>query len=200
VRPGNWFSFFNDEEFLPGLVELQAWMRQIRGTFLSESFGLENDLILLTLANEFGDVSASGPTPQHVGRDLELRDLELSKKIRLIFPVVRRLRLQADSDRLIQKLGDCRELRNVMAHFPCWTEPVNDEAKNRTVGLKLFIGDKHHVWKVEESDVTEWTGLFLDVRRQLILLRHDLLGLPRPIFGKGSIVAVGTETQGSLTR
>ena len=75
-----------------------------------------------------------------------------------------------------------------MAHYPSWLQPVNDDLRQRTVGLRLFIGDRTHIWELEEKDVTAWGALFLQVRRQLIRLRHRIMGEPEPDFIENSFV------------
>ncbi len=56
LGPGAWASFHVDTPISPNWHDLSGWMRQVRGSILSEAFGLENDLILLELADEFGTV------------------------------------------------------------------------------------------------------------------------------------------------
>jgi hypothetical protein len=84
-------------------------------------------------------------------------------------------------------LANCREARNLMAHYPCWIEPVNDEQKDRTVALKLLIGDRHHVWDLNADQAKDWVNLFLEVRRELIRLRHELVGADPPVFEDNSL-------------
>jgi hypothetical protein len=114
-------------------------MRQIRGAMLSEAFGLEHDLIQLELASQFGTVDHGAAPAAYFEKDQELREEHsLDRKVGRAKPIIRRLRDTPSADRLIQQLAECRKVRNLMAHYACWIEPINDEVKERTVGLKLF--------------------------------------------------------------
>ena len=189
LAPGAWVSFHVDTPFEPSLHQLQAWMLRTRGAVLSDIFGIENDLILLRLADEFGTVDHSAAPAKYFGREQNLREEHsLERQIGAAKPIARDHFKQPEADALIQDLASCREVRNLMAHYPSWLEPVNDVVRGRTVGLRLFIGDRNHIWELQESDVAAWGALFVRVRRQLIRLRHRLTGDPEPDFVEDSFV------------
>ena len=54
LAPGATVAFHVDTPIKPSLYELRQWMGNIRGGVLSLSFGIENELVLLALADEFG--------------------------------------------------------------------------------------------------------------------------------------------------
>jgi hypothetical protein len=190
LEPGNWISFHEDTPIRPGLAELAGWMFQLRGRILSEVFGLENDLIFLELANQFGTLDPA-QVPTFFDEDQRLREgHSLQRKIERAMPIIRRLRDAASAARLIQSLGDCREARNLMAHYACWLEPVNDKEKQRTVGFRLFIGDRSHVWELDEADARHWASLFLETRRELVRLQCELTGKPALVFADASVAVV----------
>jgi hypothetical protein len=191
LAPGAWVSFHVDTPLSPNWPQLTGWMRQIRGAVLSDAFGLENDLILLELAAEYGTADHGTASDEFFEKDQMLREEHsLDRKIGRAKPIIRRMRDALLADRLIQQLVECREIRNLMAHYACWIEPINDEAKQMTIALKLLIGDRSHVWELEGTDVANWERLFLDARRELIRLRHELTGEPAPEFVEGSIATI----------
>jgi hypothetical protein len=192
LSPGMWVSVNLDPPPSPHVPELQVWMRNLRGYVLSEVFGLENELILLELAAEFG---VTDPTlPGRFAKDQELREEHsLERKIARAKVIIRQRRDGIAADRLIQQLGECREVRNLMAHYPCWMEPVNDEQRRITVSFKLYIGDRTHIWNLEEGDVKHWVATYVEVRRELIRLRHEVIGAEPPVFAGNSYVTVGSD-------
>jgi hypothetical protein len=55
-------------------------------------------------------------------------------------------------------------LRNLLAHYPSWIEPVNDHETKLTVGLRLFIADRIHQWEVDTPQATHWAEMLSFVR------------------------------------
>jgi hypothetical protein len=172
-------------------------MLRLRGGILSDVFGLENDLIHIELAAKFGHGGGRDAPAGYFDADQALREEHsLNKKIDRVKPIIRKHREQAAGDRLIQGLIECREVRNLMAHYACWMEPINDDERKRTVGLRLFIGDRHHIWELGEDDAQHWGALFLEIRRELIRLWLELIGAPPPVFVEHSLATI-VPTSGS---
>jgi hypothetical protein len=170
-------------------------MGHLRGRILSNVFGLENDLIHTKLAAEYGHGGGQDAPAEYFDADQALREEHsLNKKIERVKVIIREHREQDAGDRLIQGLAECREVRNLMAHYACWIEPVNDYERNLTVGLKLLIGDRHHIWELSDDDVRHWDELFLEVRRELIRLRLELIGAPPPVFAERSLATIAPST------
>ena len=166
LPPGMWVTFHVDTPFEPNLDQLQAWMIRTRGAVLSDIFGIENDLIHLQLAEKFGTIDHSVAPAEYFDREQTLReDHSLHRKISGAKPIARKLLAGSEADKFVQDLASCREIRNLMAHYPSWLEPINDDLRQGTVGLRLFIGDRNHIWELEEKDVTAWGALFLQIRR-----------------------------------
>lgn len=167
-------------------------MLQLRGGILSNVFGLENELIHVELAAKYGHGGGQDAPAGYFDADQALREEHsLNKKIDRVKPIIRKNRKQDAGDRLIQGLAECREVRNLMAHYACWMEPINDDERQLTVGLKLFIGDRHHIWELGEDDARHWGELFLEVRRELIRLRLELIGAPPPpVFAEHSLATI----------
>ena len=70
--------------------------------------------------------------------------------------VIRARRPKDEADKIIQKLAEYRHLRNLLAHYPCWLEPVNDAELRQTIALKLFIADRSYVWEIDHAQAVEW--------------------------------------------
>jgi hypothetical protein len=175
--PGAFFELHADRPLKPNMQELLLWMRNIRAGVLSASFGIENELILMALAGEFGSNDHGSVSSSYFKREQEIReDHNLERKIARVKPIIRRLREKKDADKLIQNLSSYRDLRNLLAHYPCWLEPVNDVEQQRTVALKLFIGDRTHIWEIDEAQATEWDSLITNVRIAIENVRRELIG------------------------
>src|ERR1019366_193498 len=72
---------------------------------------------------------------------------------------------------------------NLLAHYPCWLEPVNREGvaelqQQRTIALKLFIADRNYVWEVDTPQETEWNELIHFVRVSVENVRREIVGAP----------------------
>lgn len=202
IKPQEWISLWDDLPADPSISVLTGWMTACRGRVLTKIFELENDLIYLAIDAEF--LGAINPIALASKADRELsyrEDHSLERKIERAKPIAREHLTKDRADHLIQDLASCRILRNLMAHYPCWLEPINDEEAHRTTGFKLFIADRDHVWNIEQRDVDEWDRLFLDTRRAITCLRFLLHGRPEPEFvpGTATIVSDGPNENGDGT-
>jgi hypothetical protein len=184
LTPGAVVAFHVDTPFRPTFDELRIWMTGIRGQVLSASFGIENELILLALAEEFGSNDHGKAGSDYFNREQQLREEHsLKRKIARVKPVIRKRKSVQEAEAIIQRLAEYRELRNLLAHYPSWLEPVNmvpgPELKRwRTVGLKLYIADRHYVWEVDTEQAREWNDLILFVRVSIENIRREMLGAP----------------------
>jgi hypothetical protein len=185
LAPGAAGAFHDDTPISPSLFDLRKWMSDIRGYILSSSFTIENELILLALADEYGSNDHGSVEHAYLVRERTWREEHnLARKIDRAKPIVRKLRTQEDADIIIQQLSDFRELRNLMAHYPCWFEPVNKEGvtepdQQRTIALKLYIADMTHAWEVDQDQVQEWIKLLHDVRVSVENIRRAVAGAPQ---------------------
>ena len=73
LAPGAWVAFHVDTLFEPNLDQLRGWLLRVRGSVLSDVFGIENDLILLKLAEEFGTVDNGKAPEAFFNRDQDFR-------------------------------------------------------------------------------------------------------------------------------
>ena len=177
LAPGEFFSLDNKAPFTPSLPELRHWMVQIRGGVLSTSFGIENELILLALADEFGSNDHGTAGSEYFLREQAWReDHSLERKIDRAKLIIRQRRSKETADLIIQTLADYRELRNLLAHYPCWLEPVNDKERQLTVGLKLYIADRSHLWRIDTAQASEWDQLLKFARFSVENLRREMVG------------------------
>jgi hypothetical protein len=184
LAPGATFAWHEDTLLRPSLEDLRKWMNDIRGGVLSLSFGIENELILLALADEFGSNDHGTVGSEYFLREQGWReDHSLERKIDRVKPIIRKLRPKEAADEIIQKLTKYRHLRNLLAHYPCWLEPVNKEGvakleDQRTIALKLFIADRQHVWEIDPPQATEWSMLIHFVRVSVENVRREIVGAP----------------------
>jgi hypothetical protein len=192
LRPGVFVEFHVDRPIKPSYAELVEWMRQMRGGVLSTSFGIENELILLALAHKFGSNNHGKADSEYFCQEQEWREERgLDRKIERVKPIVREKRSKADADEIIQKVSQYRELRNLFAHYPYWIEPVNDVEAKQTVGLKVFIADRTHVWEVDVAQATEWDAVFRFARISIENVRREIIGAPL-LNADGSLPPSGT--------
>ena len=184
LAPGATFAWHNDTQMSPTVADLQKGMNDIRGGVLSASFGIENELILLALAEEFGTNDRGKIGSEYFQREQGWReDHSLERKIDRVKPIIRKLRTKEVSDQIIQKLAEYRTLRNLLAHYPCWIEPVNREGvqnaeDQRTIALKLFIADRQHAWEIDKAQVEEWSTLLRFARVSVENVRREMVGAP----------------------
>jgi hypothetical protein len=195
LEPGEWVVFTDDAPISPSSIDLNAWMQRIRGGILAEAFSFENNLIQLDLTIKFPPHECENPTDDYLEEEQKLREEHsLKRKIERAKPIVRAHWEPVRAERLVQKLADCRIIRNLMAHYPSWLTPVNDEARRITVSLKLCIADRYHVWEIDEAQVREWSQLLLESQQELIALRMLILGKPVPVFAPGSTSVLQADT------
>jgi hypothetical protein len=184
LAPGATFALHKDTSLSPSLVDLRKWMNDIRGGVLSLSFGIENELILLALADEFGSNDHGAVGSDYFLREQEWReDHSLKRKIGRVKPIIRKLRTKGVAEEIIQKLAEYRDLRNLLAHYPCWLEPVNKEGvtrpeDQRTIALTLFIADRQHIWEIDPPQAAEWNTLIHFVRVSVENVRREIVGAP----------------------
>jgi ATP-dependent exoDNAse (exonuclease V) beta subunit len=84
-------------------------------------------------------------------------------------------------------------LRNLLAHYRCWLEPVNDLELRQTLALKLFIADRSHVWEIDHAQAAEWDELMKFVRVSVENVRREIVGAP-PLSDDGSPPPVDAES------
>jgi len=184
LAPGATAAFHDDTPLKPSLFELRKWMKDIRGGVLSLSFGIENELVLLALADEFGSNDLGAAGSDYFLREQQWREEHsLKRNIGRVKPIIRMRRTSGDADLIIQKLAEYRELRNLLAHYPCWLEPVNREGvmeleQQRTIALKLYIADRNNVWDVDPPQAKEWDDLIRFVRVSIENVRREIVGAP----------------------
>jgi hypothetical protein len=90
LAPGAFVEFHIDRPIKPTYGELLEWMRQIRGGVLSTSFGIENELLLLALAERFGSNDHGSVGSDYFKQEQEWReDYSLDRKIDRVKPIIR---------------------------------------------------------------------------------------------------------------
>lgn len=179
LAPGEFFEWDKNRPLNPSIDDLRKWMAWFRGIVLSSSFGIENELILLALADKFGTNDHGAATQAYFELEQQWREEHgLDKKINRAKPIIRKRLLKAEADEIIRQLADYRHLRNLLAHYPCWLEPVNDTELGQTKALKLYIADRRHIWEVDAEQATEWNTLLHSVRVAIENIRREVVGAP----------------------
>jgi hypothetical protein len=172
LAPGEAFAWNKDTPIVPSVAEQQAKMQRVRGMVLSAGFTVENNLVLVQLADAFGttDRKAGGSDFTKLEDFLRAEGTGVERRLEGAKRVVRRILGEKEGDAVVQDMGEYRRLRHLCAHRPCWLEGVWDpEAgsdaapldmpKGRTVGMRLFIADATYVWEVTDEQVAEWAAL-----------------------------------------
>lgn len=169
LRPGETLTLAVDFVPQPSIPQQQELMRRTRGWVLGFGFDIEEALVTLALAHEFGtlDPTTAGERFKVQAKALRLNP-SLQRKIKSAHPIIRKSIPAAEAERLILDLAEYRRLRHLMAHRPCWLEGVwapqagaPSEPRGRTVGFRLFIADKRFVWEIDHDQQLEW-GKLLD--------------------------------------
>src|SRR5882672_10493499 len=93
LAPGEAFGMHIDQPLKPSYGELLEGMRDIRGGVLSASYGIENELVLLALAHEFGSNDHGSVGSDYFEREqLWREEHNLERKIERVKPIIRERR------------------------------------------------------------------------------------------------------------
>jgi hypothetical protein len=159
-------------------------MASVRGAVLGGSFTIEHELLSLALAAQFGTNDADSAPPAYLAQlDAWRAEYSFHAHIERAKPIIRGHWERKQADRLIQDLASARDLRNAMAHCPCWLECVNDEVQHLTVSYRLLVADRRHVWEVTSKQIQAWSAMLSRALRGVEQLRREILGVaPRPML------------------
>jgi len=170
----------------PSPDQLKDWISRLRGMILAGAFNVEEMLLKLALADEFGTNDANTGGAPYKAREMRWRrEHSVGRKIGRAKPIIRKHLGNPVADEVVRRLAEFGRIRNVFAHYPCWMEAVNDESRKRTVAMNLFIGDASHVWQVDEQQAEQWANLFHQARVDVENLVRRLIGAP-PLQADGS--------------
>lgn len=184
VVPGERVRWQAGSELSAKVDTLRQWMGAIRSGVLSASFFIENELILLALAAKFGSNDYASVSEEYVEQEQKWREEDaLLPKIRRVIPIIRQTVSEDNPDRVISRLCKFRDLQNLMAHYPCWLEPVNvrpfiPENNSLPSDFKLFIANKSYVWEVNHRQAAYWDALIACVQSSLGRVRWNIIGQP----------------------
>jgi hypothetical protein len=145
---------------------------QLRGAVLSSAFNLEN--ILETLVAEFlFPTPTSGEDALDERRSLFklniFRDLNFVSKTRIASDIARKTLSAEEGEALATALGNCRQLRNLMAHYPCWLEPIKDG--QMLTGYRIFIAQGNSTYEVSDDQIRDWLAM---VAKTLLMAENTL--------------------------
>ena len=93
-------------------------MNDIRGAVLSASLGIENELVLLVLADQFGTNDSGRVRDEYFGRQQGLReDHSLGRKIHRVKSIIRKCRTMGVADEILQRNALTPETPEVAPDF-----------------------------------------------------------------------------------
>lgn len=146
-------------------------MRETRGWYLGRGLEIEDQLVRLTLAEEFATLDPSiHAEVSNRAAALRRMDVPLAVKIEDAKPKIRASLSELEAASLIQDLAEHRRIRNMMAHQPSWLESVwdptalhptgsSDLPAGRTVDYILWIGDDDFIWSIDQAQIHEWAAM-----------------------------------------
>lgn len=169
LSPGESCCLAVDTPARPSVEELHIKMRHVRGMVLSAGFTIENNLVLVQLADKFGTTDRT-----HGGEDfakyeeyLRAETTGIERRLKGAKDIIRRVLGKPEGDKTVQDMSEYRRLRHLCAHRPCWLEGIWEPdagidanfPKGRTTGFRLFIADSEFIWEIDDHQVEEWVTL-----------------------------------------
>jgi hypothetical protein len=158
-----------------------------RSSILARIFWLENELVLLQLADRFSTFDPLFGGPEYLRAESKLRKRTLGAHVGEALKVINRE--ARSSELLTSELQDALAVRNALAHRPCWLSPINSP-DGFTASFVAMIADERHIWSVDPQQIEEWERLIdrcLSVReltmgmlskREQPTRKHDLGSWP----------------------
>jgi len=169
VKAGEAFCLAIDTPTSPSIENLRAKMQSLRGMVLSAGFTVENNMVLVQLADAFHttDRKAGGLAFGEKEDYLRAEATGVERRLEGSKSIIRRVLGADEGDAIVQDLSKYRRLRHLCAHRPCWLEGIwNPNAgalegapRGRTVGFRLFIADANYIWEVDDQQIAEWAAL-----------------------------------------
>ena len=162
VRAGETVVIDHDSEMSPHPRELTERIRQIRGAVLSASFDLES-LVETCITTYFLGADPARTDRHEAMAVMILRDMRFEKKIQVLQAIFRRFPHEAAAFRTFSdRLGKARQVRNLMAHHPCWLEPITGPGSRRAIGFRAYISRGSQVWEITPAQADQWQRMLSD--------------------------------------
>ncbi|WP_431282217.1 hypothetical protein ACQW02_22870 [Humitalea sp. 24SJ18S-53] len=195
LRPKAWIAFNTAHPPLRDPRQIALQMRAIRGQILGASFAVEHALIVLEMAEIYRDKVDQGATLEGYSDLDQQRRCEnsLERKIDRAKVIIRKHLPIDRADPMVQRMAGFREVRNLMAHYASWLEPINDEVRGLTTDFVLYIGDQSHVWTIDDEQIRQWIVSFVELMRDLTKLTFQLKGAAEPTFAEGDYSVITAE-------
>jgi hypothetical protein len=138
-------------------------MNHIRGIVLSSSFNLENITEVIILNYYIGSLTSEAIEADknryaHMQGNL-VRPLNFDKKIKVVKNIAKIMLPPEECEELCTKMGQLQTLRNTMAHYPCWIEPVLEKDSIKVIDLKIYLAKGEELWEVNEAQFEKWAAL-----------------------------------------
>jgi len=169
LGPGETCCLAKDAPVRPSTEQLRSRMHSVRGMVLAAGFTLENNMVLVQLADEFGttDRKLGGAAFAEKEDYLRAEARGVERRLEGVKAIIRRVLGVKEGNAVAQDIAEYRRLRHLCAHRPCWLEGIWDSdagtdegiPKGRTVGFRLFIADASYIWEVDDEQIAEWAAL-----------------------------------------
>lgn len=178
VRAGETVVIDHDAAMSPHPQQLTAQIRQIRGAVLSASFDLES-LVENCITSYFLGNDPARADRHEAMAGMILRDMRFEKKMQIVQDIFRRFPHDpAAFGKFSDLLGKARQVRNLMAHHPCWLEPVTEPDSHRATGFRAYISRGSRVWEITPAQAEQWLRLLGDAIALTEGFARALAGLP----------------------
>jgi hypothetical protein len=169
LGPGETFCVAIDTPTTPSVEHFRAKMQSARGMVLSAGFTVENNIIMVQLADAFRttDRKIGGSAFAEKEDYLRAETTGVERRLEGAKAIIRRILGSDEGEAVIQDLAEYRRVRHLCAHRPCWLTGIwNPDAgtlegasKGRTTGFRLYIADANYIWEVDDKQVEEWAAL-----------------------------------------
>ena len=179
LRPGESIEFDRETPVSPSQLAIQSMVRNLRGAVLSAAFDLESTLDICLLEFFFGDGQSGDTDKKAVFADSILREMGFEKKIRMAVQIGNKTIADVQVRRsFAETLNEARVLRNLMAHYPCWLEPIKVDGTDVACGFVAYIAKGENLWKIDDTQVSTWIGLLAKAVSYGETLVKELQGNP----------------------
>lgn len=140
----------------PSHDDALAFIQRARSTIAAHVFEVENELILVRLADRFRTVHLDAGGPDLEAEDQILRKQTFGQHVAAVIPILVREGLMTPA--LEADLRELLGVRNTLIHRPCWLEPVEDMA-GVAIAFVAKIANDAFIWSVDDQQIDDWIAL-----------------------------------------
>lgn len=173
LGPGEILSLAIEALPNPSHDDAAALVLHARGKFLAACFAVDNELILLQLADQFSTTDPSFGGTDFLSAEAQLRKKTLGQNVSAAVPILGKENAPKD---LISDLRELVVVRNLFAHQPSWLTPINVEGL--TTGFMGCLANENYIWMVDGQQVEDWMALIERGRKVADVTKGLLEGRP----------------------